>query len=91
MPGAAWPWKKMTSPSLADSPSLRPRKKWLKPTSYSVAADAKVEMCPPIPSSALLARTTMAAAFQRTRLLMRRSRSGLPGMSACSSAEMVLM
>ena len=29
MPGAACPWKKMTSPSLADSPSLRPWKKWL--------------------------------------------------------------
>ena len=81
----------MTSPSLADSPSLRPRKKWLKPTSYSVADDAKVEMWPPMPSSALLARTTIAAAFQRTRLLMRRSRSGLPGMRACSSAEIVLM
>ena len=31
----------------------------------------------------------MAAAFQRTMLLMRRSRSGLPGISACSSAEIV--
>ena len=32
-----------------------------------------------MPSSALFARTTIAAAFQRTRLLMRRSMSGLPG------------
>ena len=40
MPGAAWPWKKMTSPSLADR-LRRPRKKWLKPTSYSVAADGE--------------------------------------------------
>ena len=68
-----------------------PRKKWLKPTSYSVAAEANVEMWPPMPSSALLARTTIAVAFQRTRLLMRRSISRLPGMSACSSARMVLM
>ena len=44
-----------------------------------------------MPSSALLARTTIAAAFQRTRLLMRRSMSGLPGISACSSAGIVLM
>src|SRR5207248_10884808 len=52
---------------------------------------ANVEMWPPIPSSALLARTTIAAAFQRTRLLIRRSTSGLPGMSDCSSAAMVYM
>jgi hypothetical protein len=62
----------------------------LKPTSYNVAAEANVEMCPPMPSSALFARTTIAAAFQRTKLLMRRSVSGLPGMSACSSAGIVL-
>ena len=35
MPGLAWPWKKMTSPGWS---SVRPRKKWLKPISYSVAA-----------------------------------------------------
>ena len=45
MPGAAWPWKKITSAS----PESWPRKKWLKPTSYSVAADANVEMWPPMP------------------------------------------
>jgi hypothetical protein len=32
----------------------------------------------------------MAAAFHRTRLLTRRSSSALPGISGCSSAEMVL-
>jgi hypothetical protein len=29
MPGEAWPWKKTWSPPLV----VRPRKKWLKPTS----------------------------------------------------------
>ena len=36
-------------------------------------------MWPPMPSSSLLARTTIAIAFQRTRLLMRRSISRSPG------------
>ena len=39
------------SPSL---PFSRPRKKWLKPTSYSVADEANVEMWPPMPSSTLV-------------------------------------
>ena len=39
------------SPSL---PLSRPRKKWLKPTSYSVADEANVEMWPPMPSSTLV-------------------------------------
>ena len=63
--------------------SVCARKKWLNATSYSVAAEAKVEMCPPMPSCILLARTTMARAFQRTRLLMRRSISWLPGNGGC--------
>ena len=67
-----------------------PRKKWLKPTSYSVAAEAKVEMWPPMPSDVRLARTTIAIAFQRTRLLMRRSISRLPGSGGCSSGRIVL-
>ena len=37
-----------------------------------------------------LARTTMAMAFQRMRLLMRRSISRSPGYGGCSSAGMVL-
>ena len=37
MPGEAWPWKKIWSPPPGWS---LPRKKWLKPTSYSVAAEA---------------------------------------------------
>ena len=76
---------------MSPSPSSCPLKKWLKATSYNVADEANVEMWPPMPSSALLARTTIAAAFQRTRLLMRRSTSGLPGISDCSSAGMVLI
>jgi hypothetical protein len=46
-----------------------PRKKCSNPTSSSVAADAKVEMCPPIPAERRFARTTMAIAFQRIKLL----------------------
>ncbi len=38
-----------------------------------------------------LARTTMAMAFQRTKLLMRRSMSRLPGKGGCLSTGMVLM
>ena len=47
-------------------------------------------MWPPMPSLARLALTTMAMAFQRTRLLMRRSISLLPGTGVCSSTPMVL-
>jgi hypothetical protein len=46
--------------------SVRPRKKWLNPISYRVAADANVEMWPPT-LVFLLARRTIAIAFQRTR------------------------
>ena len=42
-----------------------PWKKWLKPTSYSAAADAYVEMCPPTLMPGRWARCTMMAAFQR--------------------------
>jgi hypothetical protein len=38
-----------------------------------------------------LAFTTIASAFQRTRLLMRRSISRLPGNGGCSLTGMVLM
>ena len=76
----------MRSPSC----SSLPRKKWLNATSYSVAADAYVEMCPPMPSDARFARTTMAIAFHRTRLLIRRSISWLPGIGVCSSTRIVL-
>jgi hypothetical protein len=65
-------------------------KKWLKPTSYKVAADANVEMWPPMPSLSLLARTTIDSAFQRTRLLMRRSSTWLPGNAGCCDGGMLL-
>ncbi len=39
----------------------------------------EIEMCPPIPLSSRFARTTMASAFQRAKLLMRLSISWLPG------------
>ncbi len=35
------------------------------PTSYSVAADWKLAMCPPSSEDSLLARSTMATAFHR--------------------------
>ena len=76
MPGEAWPWKYTMSP--VKSPE-RPRKKWLNPTSYSVALEAYVEMCPPSVELARLALTTMAIAFQRMRLLIRTSVCQSPG------------
>jgi hypothetical protein len=87
MPGEAWPWKYTRSPGWSP---MRARKKWFMPTSISVAEEAKVEMCPPMPSSYLLARTTIATAFHRTRLLMRRSSSLSPGYAICSSTGIVL-
>ena len=63
MPGEACPWKKTWSPPPGCS---LPRKKWLKPTSYSDAALAYVAMWPPTPISGRLARLTVMAAFQRT-------------------------
>ena len=63
MPGEAWPWKKTWSPD-PFAASL-PRKKWLKPTSYRLAALAYDAMWPPTPISGRFARLTMIAAFQR--------------------------
>jgi hypothetical protein len=40
-----------------------------------VAAEAYVEMCPPMLCSTRFARTTIASAFQRIKLLIRRSNS----------------
>src|SRR3970040_1472482 len=50
MPGAACPWKKTWSPG---PPSSRPRKKWLKPTSYrlrAVAEGGRGASMPPAPA-----------------------------------------
>src|SRR5258706_600703 len=53
--------------------------KWLKPTSYSVAAEAKLAIWPPT-FVCLFARSTIAIAFQRTYDRMRCSISWSPGM-----------
>src|SRR5262249_56236307 len=45
--------------------------------------EERVELSPPMPCSLRLARTTIAIAFQRTRFLMRRSTSRLPGNGGC--------
>ena len=89
MPGEAWPWMKTWSPE-PPSQSL-PRKKWLKPTSYRLAALAYVAMCPPTPISGRLARLTVMAAFQRTYARMRRSRCSSPGNQGSRSGGIVLM
>src|ERR1035438_10537229 len=47
-------------------------------------------MWPPIPASYLFCRTTMAIAFQRIRLLIRRSMARSPGYETSSSGRMVL-
>ena len=52
MPGAAWPWKNTWSPPPGSS---LPLKKWLKPTSYRLAADAYVARWPPRPGYRLFA------------------------------------
>ena len=65
--------------------------KWFRATSTSVADEANVEMWPPMLLSSRLARTTMAIAFQRMMLLIRRSISRLPGNGGCRSTGIVLM
>ena len=50
-----------------------PLKKWLKPTSYRLAAEAYVARCPPMPEKRLFDRSTIATAFQRIRRRIRRS------------------
>ena len=87
MPGEAWPWKKIWSPPPGWS---LPRQKWLKPTSYIVAAEAYEEMCPPTPTSGRWARWTWIAAFQRIQARYRRSTSSSPGYQGSLVGEIVL-
>lgn len=87
MPGEACPWKKTWSPP---SPSSLPRKKWLKPTSYRDAEEAKVAMWPPTPIPGRCARETITAAFQRVALRILRSISSLPGKNGSLLVGMVL-
>ena len=55
------------------------RQKWLKPTSYRVADEAKLAMWPPSSPGLRLARTTIAIAFQRMIERMRHSMAGVAG------------
>lgn len=68
-------------------PSL-PRKKWLKPVSYSQAAEAKVAMWPPTPCRA--PRVTIAAAFQRFQAVIRDSISRSPSNAGSAAVGMEL-
>ena len=88
MPGDAWPWKKSWS---APPGWSGPLKKWLKPTSYSVAELAYVEMCPPTDTPGRCARCTMMAAFHRIIRRISRSTASSPGNQGSRSGEMVLM
>ena len=87
MPGEACPWKKTWSPPPGWS---WPRKKWFRPTSYSVAAEAYVEMCPPTPTPGRCARCTSTAAFQRISRRNARSWSSSPGNHGSASTGIVL-
>ena len=73
------------------APSSRPRKKWLKPTSYRLAALAYVDRWPPMPSYFVFARSTMASAFQRIMRRMRSSIASSPGKYGSCSGLIVLM
>ena len=64
--------------------SEAPRKKCWKPTSYRVAADWKLAMCPPSSEDSALARSTMASAFHRIIDRMRWSMASSRGLSRSS-------
>jgi len=68
-----------------------PLKNQLNATSYRLAELAYVERWPPIPGETLLARRTIATAFQRTRRRMRRSIASSPGKYGSCSGLIVLM
>ena len=59
--------------------------------SYSVPTEAKLAMWPPSSSSLLLARTTIAIAFQRQIERMRSSSAASPGERSSMCGGMVLM
>src|SRR6266704_3055441 len=64
--------------------SEAPRKKCMKPTSYRVAADWQLAMCPPSSEDSALARSTMASAFHRIIDRMRWSMASSRGLSRSS-------
>ena len=78
---------KMRSPPCSEPGACQ---KWLKPTSYSVAADWKDAMWPPSSEDSALARRTMAIAFQRTSARILCSIAWSPGTSASAEAGSVL-
>jgi len=88
MPGELWPWMYSKSPGWS---ALGARQKWLKPTSYSVADDAKLAMWPPSSPGLRLARTTIAIAFQRIIERIRHSMVASPGIAGSMWVGMVLM
>ena len=78
----AWPWKK----SWSAPPGYRPLKKWLKPTSYSVAEGVRGDV---LRWDVVLG--TMMAAFHRIIRRISRSTASSPGNQGSRSGEMVLM
>src|SRR6185312_5518419 len=70
--------------------SLGPCQKCVKPTSYRVAADWKLAMCPPNSDDSLLARSTVAMAFHRVIDRSRHSTARSPGYGGCFSTGIVL-
>ncbi|CFN66252.1 Uncharacterised protein [Bordetella pertussis] len=90
MPGEVWPWKYTRSPPCS---SVSPCQKWFWPQPIMVASEANEAIWPPRspPSGGLclLARTTIAMAFQRTYERMRASSSRLPGWAGSSPGGIV--
>src|SRR6266851_4458929 len=71
-----------------DSPCSLPWKKWLKPTSYRLAAEAYVAMCPPTPMPGRFARDTMTAAFHRMLTgPLQQAQHDVPGAGAAAGAH----
>src|SRR5688572_7460414 len=87
MPGEECPCTNSRSPGWVSDGA---RQKWLKPTSYRVAALAKLAMWPPRSPGLRLARTTVAIAFQRMIERSRDSMAASPGDLASSAGAMVL-
>src|SRR6201982_432965 len=81
MPGDECPWMNSRSPPWDFE---APRKKCWKPTSYRVAADWKLAMCPPSSEDSALARSTMARAFHRIIDRIRWSMASSRGLSRSS-------
>ena len=77
--------------AVAEDETMLVREKMTAVHPTDVPADAKVEMCPPRLPSVRFARDTIAIAFQRTMLFIRRSMSRFPGSCCCSERAIVFM